>query len=58
MDSEVREFDMKICYDCRWFAKETYVCVNDSSDHLADFVMPNKCCPEWEEKIDITEEEE
>ena len=38
----------QVCKNCKWFAEETEVCVNDQSDHLADFVMPDDVCDEWE----------
>ena len=47
---EAQGCDLKMCYSCKWFARETFVCVNDASDHCADFVMPDKCCSEWEGK--------
>ena len=30
-------------------AVDTSVCVNDASDHLVDFVLPDDVCEEWEE---------
>ena len=40
------------CVTCRWYAEDHSVCVNDKSDHLADFVMPNDSCQVWEGKAD------
>lgn len=51
MDSAVPEFD-HVCRLCKWYAEETEVCVNDQSDHLADYVMPCNVCKEWEAKDD------
>ena len=40
-----------VCKNCKWRSDDfTSVCVNDASDHLADFVMPDDGCEEWEEK--------
>ena len=40
---------MKNCESCRWRSDEfTSVCVNDASDHLADFVSADDGCEEWE----------
>lgn len=40
-----------VCKNCKWRSDDfTSVCVNDASDHLADFVMADDNCPEWEEK--------
>jgi hypothetical protein len=42
-----------ICKECKWRSDDfTSVCVNDASDRLADFVMADDSCPEWEEKRD------
>lgn len=38
----------RVCRLCKWFAEETEVCVNDESDHLADFVLPDDVCDKWE----------
>ena len=50
MALEAQGCELKTCYGCKWFARETYVCVNDASDHRADFVMPDEYCSEWEKK--------
>lgn len=50
-DYDEFEFD-HVCRLCKWYAEETGVCVNDASDWLADFVLPNNVCPEWEAKND------
>lgn len=43
--------EMKTCATCKWRSDDfTSVCVNDASDHLADFVMPEDGCEEWEGK--------
>ena len=47
MDSEARA-----CKNCKWFADDVSVCVNDASDHLADFVRKEDGCDEWEGKDD------
>lgn len=40
----------KKCATCKWRSDGfTSVCVNDRSDRLADFVMPDEVCDEWEE---------
>ena len=40
-----------VCKNCKWRSDDfTSVCVNDSSDYLADFVLPNDGCPEWKAK--------
>lgn len=36
------------CKDCKWWAADVMVCVNDASDNLADFTMPEQTCEEWE----------
>ena len=38
----------KQCRFCRWWADETEVCVNDASEHLADFTSGYDTCEEWE----------
>ena len=38
------------CRNCKWYTEDAEVCVNDASDHLADFVMPDDGCEEWEGK--------
>ena len=39
----------KVCATCKWRSDEfTSVCVNDASDHLADFVTGDMTCTEWE----------
>ena len=45
---EAMDSAAQVCKNCKWFAEETEVCVNDQSDHLADFVMPDDVCDEWE----------
>ena len=59
MDSAVRVFDVKVCNGCKWFCKEKYICANDASDHLSDYVDPSHNCPEWEERTkNLSGEEE
>ena len=42
---------IKCCKTCRWRSDSFIsVCVNDESDHLADFVEADTVCPEWEGK--------
>ena len=36
------------CKHCKWYTEDAEVCVNDASDHLADFVLPSDGCEEWE----------
>ena len=45
----------KTCGTCKW-RSDNYmsVCVNERSDHLADFVFHDGKCSEWEEKTDGT----
>lgn len=40
--------DIRNCSNCKWFASDVYVCVNDKSEHCADFVMENDTCICWE----------
>ena len=41
----------RICLTCKWRSdSHTSVCVNDCSDHLADFVMADETCEMWEKK--------
>jgi len=43
----------RVCKNCKWRSDDfTSVCVNDASDHLADFVMPDDGCEVWEAKED------
>lgn len=38
----------KRCSNCKWRSDDfTSVCVNDESDHLADFVEANETCEQW-----------
>lgn len=37
------------CGSCKWYAAEPEgVCVNDQSEHVADFVWDERGCKEWE----------
>ena len=46
-----RETMTRTCATCKWRSDEyTSVCVNDESDHLADFVEASQSCPVWEAK--------
>ncbi len=47
-----RKFYDKTCATCKWYTEDAEVCVNDASDHLADFVMPDDGCEVWEGKDD------
>ena len=39
----------KRCENCKWRSDDfTSVCVNDESDHLADFVEADGVCDCWE----------
>lgn len=46
--------EMKTCANCKWYTEDAEVCVNDASDHLADFVAPDDGCEAWEEKDKTT----
>ena len=35
---------------CKWYAEPEGVCVNDQSEHVADFVWDERGCKEWEKK--------
>ncbi len=49
--SDRPEFFDGLCASCKWRSDDfTSVCVNDASDHLADFVAWNDFCEKWEEK--------
>ena len=40
------------CKNCKWRSDDfTSVCVNDASDHLADYVMADDVCECWEGKL-------
>lgn len=50
---EEKEIMDKRCENCKWRSDEfTSVCVNDESDHLADFVEAGGTCDYWEEMTD------
>lgn len=38
------------CGSCKWYAKPKGVCVNDQSEHVADFLWDERGCKEWEKK--------
>lgn len=38
------------CGSCKWYAEPEGVCVNDQSEHVADFVWDERGCKEWEKK--------
>lgn len=38
------------CGSCKWYAEPEDVCVNDQSEHVADFVWDERGCKEWEKK--------
>lgn len=38
------------CGSCKWYAEFEGVCVNDQSEHVADFVWDERGCKEWEKK--------
>jgi hypothetical protein len=38
------------CGSCKWYAEPEGVCVNDQSEHVADFVWDKRGCKEWEKK--------
>ena len=42
--------DQQACKNCKWYTEDAEVCVNDASDHLADFVMTDDWCEVWEGK--------
>ena len=51
-DVAVEELKNKrVCANCKWRSDEfTSVCVNDESEHLADFVTGNMTCEKWEQR--------
>lgn len=38
------------CGFCKWYAEPEGVCVNDQSEHVADFVWDERGCKEWEKR--------
>lgn len=38
------------CGSCKWYAEPEGVCVNDQSEHVADFVCDERGCKEWEKR--------
>jgi hypothetical protein len=38
------------CGSCKWYAEPESVCMNDQSEHVADFVWDERGCKEWEKK--------
>ena len=47
----------KCCKNCYWLSDEfTSVCVNGISEHRADFVSFDDCCPEWEGRNEYEKE--
>ena len=38
------------CGSCKWYAEPDGVCVNDQSEHVADFVWDERGCKEWEKR--------
>ena len=47
--------EIHVCANCKWRSDDyTSVCVNDASDHLADFVEAGGTCECWEEKDEGT----
>lgn len=38
------------CGSCKWYAEPEGVCVNDQSEHVADFVWDERGCKEWEKR--------
>ena len=44
-----------VCRDCKWLSDSyTSACVNDASDHCADYVAADGTCPEWEGRTEYT----
>ena len=41
------------CGSCKWYAEPEGVCVNDQSEHVADFVWDERGCKEWEKKDEL-----
>lgn len=41
------------CGSCKWYAEPDGVCVNDQSEHVADFVWDKRGCKEWEKKDEL-----
>ena len=42
------------CGSCKWYAEPEGVCVNDQSEHVADFVWDERGCKKWEKKDETT----
>lgn len=38
------------CSSCNWYEDFSGVCFNGDSENAADFMDPEACCGEWEEK--------
>ena len=38
------------CSSCNWHEDFSGVCFNGDSENAADFMDPEACCGEWEEK--------
>lgn len=47
------------CENCEYYEEFTGVCFNGYSPYKADFIEPDKWCPEWVpgRKADVEEEE-
>jgi hypothetical protein len=50
MDLEIRESVVRIARYGEYDKMQGYVCCNDSSEYVADFVEYNFCCADYEEK--------
>lgn len=48
METETKK--PKACANCRYYAPEEQVCVNDESIWCADFRVPEQNCVEWTAK--------
>lgn len=49
MEAEDKRGTLKCCGTCKWYPDVfTGVCVNDASDHCADFVRLVDVCEQWE----------
>lgn len=48
------EGNKKCCGTCKWHCHEDidngFVCVNDKSEHCAEWMEYFYCCEEWEER--------
>ncbi len=49
--AEIPDVDKpKGCGSCNWYEDFSGVCFNGDSENAADFMDPEACCGEWEER--------